>query len=84
MHFTGTPAFINAIDEPQVEAIDVEPFDSSTSDVTRIVYPNSSCDGSAGTFALSAKAPCPTSRLPGPLRGFTSPTEKPGNIYLCI
>ena len=42
MHFTGTPAFIKAIEEPQVEAIEVEPFDSKTSDVTRIVYPNSS------------------------------------------
>ena len=37
IHFTGTPAFIKAIEEPQVDAIDVEPFDSNTSDVTRIV-----------------------------------------------
>ena len=37
MHFTGTPAFINAIDVAQVEPIDVEPLDSSTSDVTLIV-----------------------------------------------
>ena len=28
MHLTGTPAFINAIEEPQVDAIEVEPFDS--------------------------------------------------------
>ncbi len=42
IHLTGTPAFINAIEEPQVEAIEVEPLDSKTSEVTRIVYPNSS------------------------------------------
>ena len=33
----GTPASISASVEPQVEAIDEEPLDSSTSDTTRIV-----------------------------------------------
>ena len=37
IHLTGTPAFIKAIEEPQVEPIDVEPLDSNTSEVTRIV-----------------------------------------------
>ena len=37
IHLTGTPASIRAMELAQVEPIDVEPLDSSTSDVTRIV-----------------------------------------------
>ena len=32
-------------------------------------------EGSTGMRALSARAPWPISRLPGPLLGFVSPTE---------
>ena len=35
--FSGTPASINANDEPQTVAIDEEPFDSVISETTRIV-----------------------------------------------
>jgi hypothetical protein len=43
--------------EPQTEAIDVEPFDESTSETTRIVYGQSSELGSTGTIARSASTP---------------------------
>ena len=53
----GTPASISDSVEPQTDAIDVEPFDASTSETTRIVYGHSSCVGSTGTSARSASAP---------------------------
>ena len=37
----GTPASISDSVEPQTDAIDVEPFDASTSETTRIVYGHS-------------------------------------------
>ena len=70
----GAPASISARHEPHVEPIDVEPLEDSTSDTTLIAYGNSSFDGSTGTNAFSANAPCPTSLLPGPLDGRASPT----------
>src|SRR6266853_1533839 len=60
----GTPASMSASVDPQVEAIDDEPFDSSVSLTTRIVYGNSSFVGSTGRSARSASAPWPISRLP--------------------
>ena len=60
---------------PHILACDVEPFDDNTSDTTLIAYGNSSFDGSTGTNAFSANAPCPISLLPGPLDGLASPTE---------
>ena len=51
--------------EPQTEAIEVEPFELITSETTLIVYGNLSLDGITGSSALSAKAPCPISRLLG-------------------
>ena len=51
-------------------------MDSNVSDTVRIAYGNSSSLGSTGTSALSASAPCPISRRPGPLDGFVSPTMK--------
>ena len=71
----GTPAAISDIQEAHVEAIDVEPLDSNVSDTVLIAYGNSSSDGSTGTRALSARAPCPISRRPGPLETLVSPTE---------
>ena len=53
----GTPASINANVEPHTDAIDVEPFDASTSETTRIVYGHSSDVGNTGTSARSASAP---------------------------
>ena len=70
----GTPASIKANVLPQILACDVEPLDDNTSDTTLIEYGNSSSDGSTGTKAFSAKAPCPISLLPGPLDGLASPT----------
>ena len=78
---TGTPASINAIELAQVEPIEVEPFDSKTSEVTLIAYGNSSSDGNTGINAFSASAPCPISLLPGPLDGFASPTLYDGKLY---
>ena len=53
----GTPASIRASVEPQVEAIEEEPFDSIISETTRIAYGNSSSLGSTGSKARSARAP---------------------------
>ena len=61
-------------------AWEVEPFDSNVSDTVRIAYGNSASLGSTGTSALSASAPCPISRRPGPLDGFVSPTEYYGKL----
>ena len=62
----GTPASMSASVEPQVEAIEVEPFDVTHSLTRRMTYGNSSWDGSTGMSARSASAPCPISRRPGP------------------
>ena len=53
----GTPAAMSAKVEPQIEPCEVEPFDESTSDTTRIAYGNSSTLGITGTRAFSASAP---------------------------
>src|SRR5213083_2031859 len=76
----GTPASISARVEPQVEAIDDEPFDSSVSLTTRMVYGNSSLDGRTGKMARSARAPWPISRRPAPRIMRTSPTEYGGKL----
>jgi len=47
----GTPASIRASVEPQTEAIDEDPFDSSVSETSRIVYGNSSAEGIIGSSA---------------------------------
>ncbi len=77
---SGTPASIMASDPPQTDAIDEEPFDSRMSDTTRTVYGNDSSPGIIGVSARSARAPCPTSRRPGPRRNATSPTENGGKL----
>ena len=51
--------------------LDELPFDSSTSETTRIVYGKSSSGGITGLIARSTKAPCPISRRPGPRIGRT-------------
>jgi len=43
--------------DPQTDAIDVEPFDDSTSETTRIVYGHCSWLGRTGMSARSASAP---------------------------
>ena len=53
----GTPASMRASVEPQVDAIELEPFDSMTSDTTRMVYGNSSSEGITGRRARSARLP---------------------------
>ena len=79
--FSGTPAAIRAMQDAQVEAMDVEPLDSNVSETERIEYGNSSMEGRTGRSALSASAPWPISRLPGPLETFVSPTEYAGKLY---
>jgi hypothetical protein len=76
----GTPASMSARVDPQVEAIDDEPFDSSVSDTTRMVYGNSSFVGRTGVIARSASAPWPISRRPAPRIMRTSPTEYGGKL----
>ena len=78
--FSGTPASISEIEEPQTEAIEDDPLDSRMSDTTRIVYGNSSCVGIIGTSARSASAPWPMSRRFGPRMKPASPTEKGGKL----
>ena len=76
----GTPACISDRLDPQTDAIDDEPFDSRMSETTRIVYGNSSCDGTSRTSARSASAPWPMSRRFGPRMKPASPTEKGGKL----
>ena len=76
----GTPASISASVEPQTEPIDEEPFDSSVSETTRIVYGNSAALGITASSARWASAPWPMSRLLGPLIGPVSPTENGGKL----
>ncbi len=71
----GTPASMRAMQDAQVDAMDVEPLDSMVSDTQRIAYGNSSVEGRTGSSARSARAPWPISLLPGPLETFVSPTE---------
>ncbi len=76
----GTPASISDRVLPHTEPIDVEPFELSTSETTRIVYGNSSASGITGSSARSASAPWPISRRPGPRIGRVSPTLKGGKL----
>ena len=78
--FIGTPASMSARHAPQVDAIEVEPFDPSVSETTRMVYGNSSFVGITGRSARSASAPWPISRRPAPRSGRTSPTEYGGKL----
>ena len=47
----GTPASISASVDPHTEPIDDEPFDSSVSETSRIVYGNSSAGGMTASSA---------------------------------
>src|ERR687884_2299850 len=76
----GTPASISARVEPQTEPIDDEPFDSSVSETSRIVYGKSSRPGIIGSSARCASAPCPMSRRFGPRMKPVSPTEYGGEV----
>src|SRR3954464_5450613 len=73
---TGTPAFISERLEPHTDAIDDEPFDSRMSDTTRIVYGNSSTDGTTGTSARSGRAPAPVARAWGPAEAARLPDRE--------
>jgi len=53
----GTPASIRASVEPHTDPIDDEPFDSSVSETTRIVYGKSSTVGMTASSARCASAP---------------------------
>ena len=53
----GTPASISASVEPQTEPIDDDPFDSSVSETTRIVYGKSAGGGITASSARCASAP---------------------------
>ena len=76
----GTPASMRASVEPQVEAIDVEPFDDMHSETRRMTYGNSSCVGRTGMSARSARLPWPMSRRLGPRIGRFSPVEYGGKL----
>src|SRR5262249_11207564 len=74
----GTPASMSDSVEPQTDAIDVDPFEDSTSETTRIVYGHSSSLGTTGTRARSASAPWPISLRFGEPTRPTSPVENGG------
>src|SRR3569623_521598 len=76
----GTPASIKLSEPPHTVAIDDDPFDSVMSEVTRIVYGNSSFDGSTACSARQASLPWPTSRRLGAPKRPTSPTEYGGKL----
>jgi hypothetical protein len=76
----GTPASMRASVLPQVDAIEVEPFELTTSLTTRMTYGNSSMPGRTGRSARSANAPWPISRRPGPRMKRASPTEYGGML----
>lgn len=78
--FIGTPASIKAKEEAVTDPIDVDPLDDSVSETTRMVYGKISGGGITAISARSAKAPCPISRLPGPLIGFISPGANGGKL----
>src|SRR5919204_7076098 len=78
----GTPASISARVEPQTEPMEDEPFDSSVSETSRIVYGNSSGGGIIASSARWASAPCPMSRRFGPRIIPVSPTEYGGEAAL--
>ena len=71
----GTPASISASVEPQTEPMDDEPFDSSVSETSLIVYGNSSAVGMTASSARCASAPWPMSRRFGEPMRPVSPTE---------
>ena len=76
----GTPASISAIVEPHTEPIEDEPFDSSVSETSRIVYGKSSSGGTTASSARCASAPWPMSRRFGPRMKPVSPTEYGGKL----
>ena len=76
----GTPASISASVEPHTDPIDEEPFDSSVSETTRIVYGKSSASGITDSSARWASAPWPMSRRRGPDMRPVSPTEYGGKL----
>src|SRR2546421_8089035 len=76
----GTPASMSDSVEPHTDAIDVDPFDASTSETTRIVYGHSSAVGNTGTSARSARTPCPISRRFGEPTRPVSPVENGGEV----
>ena len=53
----GTPADMSPRVAPQTLAIELEPFDSRMSEITRTVYGNSSGSGRTGFTLRSASAP---------------------------
>ena len=62
IRFTPPPVEIpftlpKEIQDAQVEAMEVDPFDSNVSDTARIAYGNSSSEGSTAISAFSASAP---------------------------
>ncbi len=78
--FMGTPASNSASEPPHTEAIDDDPFDSSTSETMRMVYGKSAKSGSTPCSARSARLPWPISRRLVPRIGRTSPVENGGKL----
>ena len=76
----GTPAAINDKHPAHIVACDDEPLLSNTSETTLTVYGNSSSEGITWASALSPKAPCPISLLPGEPYLPISPTQKLGKL----
>ena len=77
---SGTPASSSARVLPHVEAIELEPFELSVSDTTRMTYGKSFSSGSTAISARSASAPWPISRRLTPRSWRASPTLNGGKL----
>ena len=76
----GTPASISARLVPQTVAIELEPFDSRTSETTRSTYGNVSRSGMTALMPRRARLPWPISRRFGEPMKPVSPTENGGKL----
>ena len=76
----GTPASISARLVPQTLAIELEPFDSRTSETTRITYGKDSRSGMTALIPRRARLPWPISRRFGDPMKPVSPTENGGKL----
>jgi hypothetical protein len=66
---------MSASDDPQTDAIELEPFDSVISDTMRTTYGNDSKSGMTACTPRFARRPWPISRRFGPIIMPVSPTQ---------
>jgi hypothetical protein len=76
----GTPASISASEEPQTDAIELEPFDSRISLTMRSTYGNFAMSGITAAMPRRARLPWPISRRFGEPIMPVSPTLNGGKL----